>query len=128
MGQDYADTTGTPVFSADSGRVIYSEWAGRSGYAVAVRSAKADARGLLLDSYYYHLKQGSLALLDGQPVSAGQFLALSDDSGKWANGKPSSHGPHVHFEIHMDGDSSSLGAVDPIPFMNQVGAPLVNAA
>jgi murein DD-endopeptidase MepM/ murein hydrolase activator NlpD len=100
MGQDYADSIGTPVFSADSGTVLYADWAQTAGYAVAVRSAKPDARGLLLDSYYYHLKQGSLAVHPGQPVSAGQFLASSDDSGVKANGKPSSHGPHVHFEQH----------------------------
>jgi murein DD-endopeptidase MepM/ murein hydrolase activator NlpD len=57
----------------------------------------------------------------GQYVAAGEVIGLSGSSGN-------SSGPHVHFEIHMDGDSSSLGAVDPIPFMNQVGAPLVNAA
>jgi murein DD-endopeptidase MepM/ murein hydrolase activator NlpD len=100
MGQDYADTTGTPVFSADSGTVIYRDWAKTGGYAVAVRSAKPDARGFLLDSYYYHLKQGSFAVSNGQPVSAGQLLALSNNSGIFPNGKPSSHGPHVHFEQH----------------------------
>lgn len=100
MGQDYADSTGTPEFSADSGTVLYRGWAKSGGWAVAVRSAKPDARGLLLDSYYYHLTAGSFSVVEGQPVSAGQLLALSDDSGKWPNGKPSSHGPHVHFEQH----------------------------
>jgi murein DD-endopeptidase MepM/ murein hydrolase activator NlpD len=101
MGQDYADPIGTPVYSADSGTVTWADWAQTAGYAVAVRSAKPDPRGLLLDSYYFHLEQGTLAVRRGQPVSAGQLLALSDDSGVFPNKKPSSHGPHVHIEQHV---------------------------
>ncbi len=100
MGQDYATPTGTPVYSADSGTVIYADWAGSSGFAVAVRSAKPDARGLILDTYYYHLEENSILVHRYQSVSTGQQLALSDDSGKWPNGTPSSHGPHVHIEQH----------------------------
>jgi murein DD-endopeptidase MepM/ murein hydrolase activator NlpD len=102
MGQDYAepDTAGVPVSSADSGTVLFAGWGKSAGYAVAVRSANPDPRGLMLDSYYYHLKQGSIAVVQGEAVSVGQFLALSDNSGKWPDGKPSSHGGHVHFEQH----------------------------
>lgn len=100
MGQDYAAPTNTPVYSADSGTVIYADWAGTSGYAVAVRSAKPDARGLILDTYYYHLQQDSIFVRYNQAVSAGQLLARSDDSGKFPDGTKSSHGPHVHIEQH----------------------------
>jgi murein DD-endopeptidase MepM/ murein hydrolase activator NlpD len=101
MGQDYADSIGTPVNSADSGTVTWADWAQTAGYAVAVRSANPDPRGLLLLSYYFHLKQGTFAVRKGQAVSAGQLLALSDDSGIFPNKKASSHGPHVHFEQHL---------------------------
>jgi hypothetical protein len=100
MGQDYATPTGTPVLSADSGTVIYADKAGSSGFAVAVRSARPDARGLILDTYYYHLEENSILVHPHQSVSAGQQLALSDDSGKWPDGTASSHGPHVHIEQH----------------------------
>jgi murein DD-endopeptidase MepM/ murein hydrolase activator NlpD len=100
MGQDYADSTGTPVFSADSGKVIYAGWAGRSGYAVAVRSALPDPRGLLLDTYYYHLKSGSIVVNWNQPVSAGQFIAKVNDSGESKDGTKTSFGSHLHFEQH----------------------------
>jgi murein DD-endopeptidase MepM/ murein hydrolase activator NlpD len=33
-------------------------------------------------------------------------------------------GPHLHFEVHLRGDSSAAGAVDPEPFMAAAGAPL----
>jgi murein DD-endopeptidase MepM/ murein hydrolase activator NlpD len=83
--------------------------------------------------WYVELRQGSKVITrychmmvrpfvtSGQYVAAGNIIGLSGSSGN-------SSGPHLHFEIHLNGDSSPLGAVDPIPFMNQVGAPLVNAA
>ena len=56
----------------------------------------------------------------GQYVGAGEVIGLSGSSGN-------SSGPHLHFEVHLNGDSSNAGAVDPVPFMNQVGAPLVGS-
>ena len=100
MGQDYADSTGTPVFAADTGKVIYAGWAGRSGYTVAVSSALPDPRGLFLDSYYYHVKEGSIVVDRNQPVSAGQLLAKVNDSGETKEGKKTSFGSHLHFEQH----------------------------
>lgn len=100
MGQDYADSTGTPVFSADTGTVIYKGWAGRSGYTVAVRSALPDPRGLFLDSYYYHLKEGSIVVAWDQKVAPGQFLAKVNDSGETKAGVKTSWGSHLHFEQH----------------------------
>jgi murein DD-endopeptidase MepM/ murein hydrolase activator NlpD len=56
----------------------------------------------------------------GQRVAAGQQIGHSGTSGH-------SSGPHVHFEVHLNGDRSSAGAVDPMTFMRGVGAPLGQA-
>ncbi len=57
----------------------------------------------------------------GDTVAAGQVIGVSGSSGN-------SSGPHVHFEVHTGGDSSHAGAINPIAFMSQVGAPLVSGA
>jgi len=53
----------------------------------------------------------------GQSVTAGQEIGRSGSSGN-------SSGPHLHFEVHQNGDASSVGAISPIDFMAKVGAPL----
>jgi murein DD-endopeptidase MepM/ murein hydrolase activator NlpD len=57
----------------------------------------------------------------GQQVAAGQQIGWSGTSGH-------SSGPHVHFEVHLRGDRSSSGAIDPVPFMRDHGAPLGGSA
>jgi murein DD-endopeptidase MepM/ murein hydrolase activator NlpD len=53
----------------------------------------------------------------GQTVTAGQRIGYSGSSGN-------SSGPHLHFEVHLNGDSSNNGAINPVPYMQQVGSPL----
>jgi murein DD-endopeptidase MepM/ murein hydrolase activator NlpD len=57
----------------------------------------------------------------GDRVAAGQVIGIVGTTGN-------SSGPHLHFEVHLDGDRSSRGAVDPEIFMAQKGAPLGAAA
>jgi len=66
---------------------------------------------------YCHLSERPFVAV-GQYVAPGEVIGLSGSSGH-------SSGPHLHFEVHLNADGSRLGAVDPVPFMNQVGAPLV---
>jgi murein DD-endopeptidase MepM/ murein hydrolase activator NlpD len=53
----------------------------------------------------------------GQSVAAGEEIGRSGSSGN-------SSGPHLHFEVHENGDPGHDGAINPVDFMEKVGAPL----
>ena len=65
---------------------------------------------------YCHLVQRPF-VRQNQQVTAGEVIGRVGSSGN-------SSGPHLHFEVHMNNDRSSAGAVDPVPFMQQQGSPL----
>lgn len=53
----------------------------------------------------------------GQQVAASQIIGISGTSGH-------SSGPHLHYEVHLGGDRSNNGAIDPVPWMAAHGAPI----
>ncbi|MEV4536887.1 M23 family metallopeptidase [Asanoa sp. NPDC049518] len=57
----------------------------------------------------------------GQTVAAGQPIGIVGTSGH-------SSGPHLHFEVHLNGDRSSSGATEPMKWMREKGAPLGTGA
>lgn len=68
---------------------------------------------------YCHMVQRPF-VKEGQQVQAGQVIGRVGTSGN-------SSGPHLHFEVHLNDDRSSAGAINPVPFMKQQGAPLGGA-
>lgn len=72
----------------------------------------------IITRYCHQLVQPLVVV--GQQVAAGQKIGVVGTSGN-------SSGPHLHFEVHINGDNSAAGAIDPIPFMNQQGASLGTA-
>jgi murein DD-endopeptidase MepM/ murein hydrolase activator NlpD len=65
---------------------------------------------------YCHMVQRPFVMV-GDRISAGQVIGLVGTSGH-------SSGPHLHFEVHLNGDRSFAGAVNPVPFMAERGAAL----
>jgi murein DD-endopeptidase MepM/ murein hydrolase activator NlpD len=127
-GVDIGAPRGATVVAASSGTVITSECnASLNGqpYSCDVDGSPEVAgcgwyvnilhAGDYLTRYCHF---GSAPLVkEGDVVQAGQILGYVGSSGR-------SSGPHLHFETHLNADRSAAGAVNPITFMQQMGAPL----
>ncbi|PCC27210.1 hypothetical protein CIK76_18490 [Glutamicibacter sp. BW80] len=87
-GTDYGVPSGTKVYAAASGKVTVSGWAGHSGQRVTL------AHGNGLETGYSHNSQ--LLVNVGDTVKRGDVIALAGSTGN-------STGPHVHFEVIVDG-------------------------
>jgi Peptidase family M23 len=96
-GRDYLVPDGTEVYAPDSGTIVWRQMTGSAGYAIVLRSALPDSRGLMLDSYFMHLQGPAAGIEYHSVVHSGQLIAYSDNSGTKANGNPSTSNPHLHF-------------------------------
>lgn len=87
-GIDWATPVGTPVYASSGGTVVKAGWG--SGYGYVVYINHPDGR----QTRYAHLSKVQVSV--GQTVSQGDKIALSGNTGV-------SSGPHVHFEILING-------------------------
>lgn len=129
QGVDIGAPRGTPVVAASSGTVITSQCNAfgpdGSPYSCDVDgSPQVSGCGWYVNilhagdylTRYCHF--GSQPLVkEGDVVQAGQILGYVGSSGR-------SSGPHLHYEVHLNGDRSAAGAVDPVAFMANMGSPL----
>lgn len=86
-GVDIANREGTPVMSAASGIVVWTGWAGGYGKRVVVDHGS-------FRTTYAHLKE--ILVRPGQEVVGGDTVGLMGSTGR-------STGPHLHFEVIVDG-------------------------
>ena len=96
-GIDIGVDEGTPVHAADGGVVVWSGWMGGYGYAVVIDHGNG------LSTLYGH--NSELAVDEGQSVAKGQVISYAGSTGN-------STGPHVHFEVSVNGDP-----VDPMGYL-----------
>ncbi|SFX22664.1 Murein DD-endopeptidase MepM and murein hydrolase activator NlpD, contain LysM domain [Thermoactinomyces sp. DSM 45891] len=87
-GIDFRTPIGTPIYAADSGRVVLvkSNPGGYGNYVVI-------AHGNNISTLYAHMKRSGITVSVGQSVQKGQLIAYSGNEGR-------SSGPHLHFEVH----------------------------
>lgn len=97
-GVDWACPVGTAIKASSSGTVASAGWA--SGYGYCVRINHPDGR----QTRYAHLSK--ILVKTGQKVKQGDKIALSGNTGN-------STGPHVHFEILINGSQ-----VNPLNYLN----------
>jgi len=88
-GMDISVPTGTPVKAAGKGVVIYAGWLSGYGKVVIID------HGYGIQSVYGH--NSEILVRVGQSVKRGDIIAKSGNTGR-------SSGPHVHFEIRVNGN------------------------
>jgi murein DD-endopeptidase MepM/ murein hydrolase activator NlpD len=71
--------------------------------------------GNVMTRYCHMVERPAVSV--GQQVNAGDVIGRVGSSGN-------SSGPHLHFEVHLNNDRTSRGAVNPVEFMRRQGAPL----
>jgi hypothetical protein len=105
QGQDIAAAEGTPVVAPVAGTVYWTAYqAAGAGYYVVV--AGDDGRHYV----FMHLQEGSTAVAKGARVLAGQRIGAVGETG-------AADGPHLHFEIWVNGwwASKASTPIDPLP-------------
>lgn len=98
-GMDMAAPSGTPIYAAESGRVIVSQWWSGYGNCIIID------HGGGIWTLYGHIKNGGLLVEKGDNVKRGQKIALVGSTGQ-------STGPHLHFEVRKNSEP-----VNPAPYL-----------
>ncbi len=131
QGVDLMAARNTVIRAVSAGRVVFAGCDTDTGNCNVDGSPNTPGCGWFVEvihtggigtRYCHMIRQPQVAL--GQHVMAGTVLGLVGTSGH-------SSGPHLHYEIHhnvtCDANRCALtssNAEDPVPFMNNVGAPL----
>lgn len=123
QGIDLIAGKGEKIFAAAAGEVLVSVCQSTDG---CVGDGGVHVRGCgwyvdilhagnVITRYCHMVRRPEVRV--GQMVAAGQLIGYVGSTGH-------SSGPHLHYEVHLNGDGHKTGAVDPLPFMASVGAPL----
>ena len=101
-GVDFVPGRGAPTYAMAEGVVTQSEFSGGYGQHVYIEH---QLNGQTIMTVYAHLQRDSSPLRVGDRVNVGDFVGLVGNTG-------TSTGPHLHFEVRIDGVY-----VDPFAFL-----------
>ena len=107
-GQDFAASSGTPVYAVTSGTVISGNVGSWAGNYVVIRAADGSS------TLYAHMSGTDVKV--GQQVTAGQKIGNVGSTGR-------SFGAHLHFEYYPAGTTPGdvYKATDPMEFLRSQG-------
>ena len=104
-GVDMPAPSGTPVGASANGKVEYAGW--KNGYGNIVQIGHYnDAGQKVAETRYAHLKNGTLAVKQGQEVTSGQIIGGVGTTG-------GSTGNHLHFEVRERKSNGTFASIDP---------------
>ncbi|WP_454965303.1 M23 family metallopeptidase [Arachnia propionica] len=107
-GQDFAASSGTPVYAATSGTVISGNVGSWAGNYVVIRAADGSS------TLYAHMSNTDVKV--GQQVTAGQKIGNVGSTGR-------SFGAHLHFEYYPSGvtPGNVYSATNPMSYLRSIG-------
>lgn len=100
LGVDLRAASGTYVYAADGGKVIFAGYSGSYGYLIKIQHDNGDL------TYYAHLSK--IEVKNGSRVYKGQYIAKSGKTGNVT-------GAHLHFEIRKNGKT-----VNPVGYLPKI--------
>jgi len=106
QGQDVLTAEGTPVLAPLAGTISWTSYqaSGAGYYAV-------EHTGVGLDFMFAHCMAASLAVREGEAVTAGQQLCRAGQSGDATT-------PHLHFEVWVGGwQAAGAHPIDPLAYL-----------
>ncbi|WP_277049898.1 peptidoglycan DD-metalloendopeptidase family protein [Ruania albidiflava] len=112
-GLDMAAAAGTPIHAAAEGTVVHAG-AGMDGRSSMLVIIEHEVDGQHFWTWYVHMYPDGVYVSEGQQVNAGDVIGAV---GSYGN----STGPHLHFEVHLDQD---LTTVDPESWLAENAVPL----
>lgn len=93
-GVDFTPGDGAPIYVIAEGIVTWVGWDSSGyGYYAMVRH---NINGVIVDTMYAHMQDGTSPLTVGTEIPVGEFVGLTGNTGR-------SYGAHLHFEVHIDG-------------------------
>jgi murein DD-endopeptidase MepM/ murein hydrolase activator NlpD len=106
QGQDLPAAIGTPVVAPHAGTIEAVDFQAKAAGNYVV----LDSSGEDFSYVFMHLRTGSIDVVVGQRVRAGQRLGAVGSTGR-------STGPHLHFEIWSGGWYVGGHPIDPLPLL-----------
>ena len=109
-GTDFAAPTGTPIYASGNATVQFAAFKGANGNLTVLRHDNG------WQTLYLHQVRFADGVSAGARVAQGQIIGYVGTTGR-------STGPHLHYEVHIDGQ-----AVDPLSIDTGTGKSLAGPA
>jgi murein DD-endopeptidase MepM/ murein hydrolase activator NlpD len=97
MGLDFTPGEGAPIYAAAAGTIVeHKDESGGFGNHVIIDHGDLLGDGTDIQTLYGHMQHGSVAWNVGDTIKVGDFIGTVGQTGV-------ATGPHLHFEVHVNG-------------------------